>query len=98
MRMVFKIFVHTRLVIWKIAVRNLFLKNASNSGNGNINLYDTAYYEYRKYHLEAKDPSDLEETLLSAVKDIVSQSGEFTAPVVSVTKTTSGTKVYMAFF
>ena len=77
---------------------NLFLINTSNNGNGSTNLYDTVHEEYGKYHFEANDPNDLAGTLLLAVKDIISQTSSFTAPVVPVTRTTSGNRIYMAFF
>jgi type IV pilus assembly protein PilY1 len=77
---------------------NLFLKNTSSNGNGNLNLYDTSHEEYGKYHYEAEDPDQLASALLSAVNDILSATSSFTAPVVPVTRTTSGNRIYMAFF
>jgi type IV pilus assembly protein PilY1 len=77
---------------------NLFLTNTSNNGNGNVNLYDTSHEEYGKYHYEAEDPDTLASALLSAVNDILSATSSFTAPVVPVTRTTSGNRIYMAFF
>jgi type IV pilus assembly protein PilY1 len=77
---------------------NLFLKNTSNNGNGNVNLYDTSHEEYAKYHYEAEDPDALAAALLAAVNDILSATSSFTAPVVPVTRTTSGNRIYMAFF
>jgi hypothetical protein len=77
---------------------NLFLKNSSNNGNGNFNLYDTGHEEYGKYHFEAQDPDELSSVLLAAIKDILSATSSFTAPVVPVTRTTSGNRIYMAFF
>jgi type IV pilus assembly protein PilY1 len=77
---------------------NLFLKNTSNNGNGNFNLYDTSHEEYGKYHYEAQKPDALSSALLAAVKDILSATSSFTAPVVPVTRTTSGNRIYMAFF
>ena len=77
---------------------NLFLKNTSNNGNGNLNLYDTTHEEYGKYHFEAQDPDELSSVLLAAIKDILSATSSFTAPVVPVTRTTSGNRIYMAFF
>jgi type IV pilus assembly protein PilY1 len=77
---------------------NLFLKNTSNNGNGNVNLYDTSHEEYGKYHYEAEDPDMLASALLAAVNDILSATSSFTAPVVPVTRTTSGNRIYMAFF
>jgi hypothetical protein len=79
-------------------VGNLFLINTSNNGNGNINLYDTSHKEYGKYHYVAEDPYKLSSALLSAVNDILSATSSFTAPVVPVTRTTSGNRIYMAFF
>ncbi|UCG07705.1 MAG: hypothetical protein JSV83_03380, partial [Desulfobacterales bacterium] len=77
---------------------NLFLINTSNNGNGNVNLYDTSHEEYAKYHYEAEDPDALAPALLAAVNDILSATSSFTAPVVPVTRTTSGNRIYMAFF
>jgi hypothetical protein len=80
------------------AVANLFLINSSNNGNGNLNLYDTSHEEYAKYHYEAQNPNELAARLLAAVNDILSATSSFTAPVVPVTRTTSGNRMYMAFF
>ena len=77
---------------------NLFLINTSNNGNGNVNLYDTTDSDYGKYHFTADSPDDLSEQLLAAVNDILSKTTFFTAPVVPVTRTTSGNRIYMAFF
>ena len=77
---------------------NLFLINTSNNGNGNLNLYDTSHEEYAKFHYEAQDPDALAAALLAAVTDILSATSAFTAPVVPVTRTTSGNRIYMAFF
>ncbi|MGD8523332.1 MAG: PilC/PilY family type IV pilus protein [Desulfobacterales bacterium] len=77
---------------------NLFLINTSNNGNGNVNLYDTSDEEYGKYHYEAEDPDALAPALLAAVNDILAATSSFTAPVVPVTRTTSGNRIYMAFF
>jgi type IV pilus assembly protein PilY1 len=79
-------------------IGNLFLINTSNNGNGNLNLYDTNDPEYGKYHYEAEDPDQLSSTLLAAINDILSANSTFTAPVVPVTRTTSGNRIYMAFF
>jgi len=77
---------------------NLFLTNTSNNGNGNVNLYDTGDSEYGEYHFTADSPDNLSSTLLAAVNDILSRTSAFTAPVVPVTRTTSGNRIYMAFF
>jgi type IV pilus assembly protein PilY1 len=79
-------------------VGNLFLINSSNNGNGNLNLYDTGHKDYARYHYTAQDPDQLSSKLLAAVNDIISKTNSFTAPVVPVTRTTSGNKIYMAFF
>jgi type IV pilus assembly protein PilY1 len=79
-------------------VGNLFLINTSNNGNGNFNLYDTTHKDYGKYHYVAQNPDELAAKLLEAVNDIISQTNSFTAPVVPVTRTTSGNRIYMAFF
>lgn len=77
---------------------NLFLINTSNNGNGNVNLYDSSDSEYGEYHFTAESPDNLSSTLLAAVNDILSRTSAFTAPVVPVTRTTSGNRIYMAFF
>ena len=77
---------------------NLFLTNTSNNGNGNVNLYDTSHEEYGKFHYTAQNPHALSSVLLAAIKDILSATSSFTAPVVPVTRTTSGNRIYMAFF
>ena len=77
---------------------NRFLINTSNNGNGNKNLYDTTDENYGKYHFTADSPEALSEQLLEAVNDILSRTNTFTAPVVPVTRTTSGNRIYMAFF
>ena len=77
---------------------NLFLINTSNNGNGNKNLYDTSDEDYGKYHFTAQSPDALSEQLLAAVNSILSKTSTFMAPVVPVTRTTSGDKIYMAFF
>jgi len=80
------------------AASNLFLINTSNNGNGNQNLYDTAHPDYGKYHFTAESPDDLTSVLLEAVNTILSQNMTYTSPVVPVTKTMSGNKIYLAFF
>jgi Tfp pilus tip-associated adhesin PilY1 len=77
---------------------NAYLTNASNNGNGNLNLYNTSDKEYGKYHFEAENPDKLAEVLLDAINAILSKTSSFTAPVVPVTKTTSGDRIYLAFF
>jgi type IV pilus assembly protein PilY1 len=70
----------------------------SNNGNGKKNLYDSTDIYYGKYHFVAEDPDQLAPAILAAVMDIISQTNSFTAPVVPVTRTTSGNRIYMAFF
>jgi len=77
---------------------DLFLINTSNNGNGNKNLYDTSDEDYGKYHYRADSPEALSTQLLAAVTGILSRTSTFMAPVVPVTRTTSGDKIYMAFF
>ncbi len=79
-------------------VSKRFLINTSNNGNGNTNLYDQSDEEYGKYHYSAESPDDLAAQLMAAVNAIVSKTSTFTAPVVPVTRTTSGDKIYLAFF
>ena len=77
---------------------NLFLINTSNNGNGKKNLYDTSDEDYGKYHFTAQSPDALSSQLLAAVNSILSKTSTFMAPVVPVTRTTSGNRIYMAFF
>jgi Tfp pilus tip-associated adhesin PilY1 len=75
-----------------------FLINTSNNGNGNPNLTQSTHPEYGKYHFEAKTAAGLSQAILDAVNSILSKPATFVAPVVPVTRTTSGDKIYMAFF
>jgi Tfp pilus tip-associated adhesin PilY1 len=76
----------------------LFLINTSNNGNGNPNLTASTDPEYGKYHFEAGSADGLSQAVLDAFNSIISRTSSFTAPVVPVTRTTSGNKIYMAFF
>ena len=76
----------------------LLLINTSNNGNGNTNLSNSADPEYGKYHFDATSANGLSQAILDAVNSIISRTSSFTAPVVPVTRTTSGNKIYMAFF
>jgi len=76
----------------------LLLINTSNNGNGNPNLTNSADAEYGKYHFEAESADGLSQAIMDAVNSIISRTSSFTAPVVPVTRTTSGNKIYMAFF
>jgi type IV pilus assembly protein PilY1 len=77
---------------------NAFLINTSNNGNGNFGLYDENDEEYGKYHREANDPNELAKKMLEAINAIISRTTVFTAPVVPVTRTTSGNSIYLALF
>ncbi|MDH4321052.1 MAG: PilC/PilY family type IV pilus protein [Desulfobulbaceae bacterium] len=77
---------------------NAFLTNASNNGNGNLNLYDVHHPEYGKYHFEVQDPGQLADKLEDAIASILERTNAFAAPVVPVTRTTSGDRLYMSFF
>ena len=77
---------------------NLFLINTSNNGNGYQKLYDTNDSHYGKFHFEAESPDGLATAILNAVNSILSRTSTFTAPVVPVTRTTSGNRIYMALF
>ncbi|MFW9997893.1 MAG: pilus assembly protein [Candidatus Odinarchaeota archaeon] len=79
-------------------VGNLFLTNTSNNGNGKKNLYDSSDEDYGKYHFTAQSPDTLSAQLLAAVNSILSKTSTFMAPVVPVTRTFSGDRIYMAFF
>jgi type IV pilus assembly protein PilY1 len=76
----------------------VFLVNTSNNGNGKFNLSNSADPEYGKFHFEAESADGLSQAILNAVNSIISRTSSFTAPVVPVTRTTSGNKIYMAFF
>jgi type IV pilus assembly protein PilY1 len=76
----------------------LLMINTSNNGNGNTNLANSADPEYGKYHFDATSADGLSQAILDAVNSIISRTSSFTAPVVPVTRTTSGNKIYMAFF
>jgi len=76
----------------------VFLINTSNNGHGYANLNDSSHPEYGKYHYEAQTPQGLSQAILDAVNSILSKPTTFVAPVVPVTRTTSGDKIYMAFF
>ena len=80
------------------AESRVFLINTSNNGNGNPNLTNSSHPEYDKYHFEAETAAGLSQALLDAVNAIISKPATFVAPVVPVTRTTSGDKIYMAFF
>ena len=80
------------------AENRMFLINTSNNGNGNPNLTNSSHPEYGKYHFEAKTAAGLSQAILDAVNGILSRPATFVAPVVPVTRTTSGDKIYMAFF
>ncbi|MDM8556260.1 PilC/PilY family type IV pilus protein [Desulfococcaceae bacterium HSG7] len=76
----------------------LFLINTSNNGNGHPNLYDPNDPEYGKYHFEAQSPEGLADAIMKAINDILNRASSFTAPVVPVTRTTSGDRIYLSFF
>jgi Tfp pilus tip-associated adhesin PilY1 len=76
----------------------LLLINTSNNGNGKTNLTNSAHPDYGKYHFDATSADGLSQAILDAVNSIISRTSSFTAPVVPVTRTTSGDKIYMAFF
>jgi Tfp pilus tip-associated adhesin PilY1 len=76
----------------------VFLINTSNNGNGKPNLTNSADPDYGKYHFEAASADGLSQAIMDAVNNIISRTSSFTAPVVPVTRTTSGNKIYMAFF
>jgi Tfp pilus tip-associated adhesin PilY1 len=80
------------------AESRIFLINTSNNGNGYPNLTDSTHPEYGKYHFEAKTADGLSQAILDAFYAILSRPATFVAPVVPVTRTTSGDKIYMAFF
>ena len=77
---------------------NLFLTNTSNNGNGHKNLYDTTDSKYGDYHFTADSAEDLSTAILAAVNSILTGNTTFTAPVVPVTRTLSGNKIYLALF
>jgi type IV pilus assembly protein PilY1 len=76
----------------------VFLINTSNNGNGKTSLSNSADPDYGKFHFDAESADGLSAAVLDAVNSIISRTSSFTAPVVPVTRTTSGNKIYMAFF
>jgi Tfp pilus tip-associated adhesin PilY1 len=80
------------------AESRMLLINTSNNGNGITNLTDSTHPDYGKYHFEAQSADGLSQAILDAVNAILSRPSTFVAPVVPVTRTTSGDKIYMAFF
>ena len=79
-------------------ISNLFLINTSNNGNGFTNLYDTNDPDYAKYHYEASSPEALISAMNDAITSILERTTVFAAPVVPVSRTTSGNRIYMSFF
>jgi type IV pilus assembly protein PilY1 len=79
-------------------ISNRFLINTSNNGNGYKNLYNTNDPNYGKYHFEATSPGDLAQSLTEAISSILERTNSFTAPVVPVSRTVSGNRLYMSFF
>ncbi len=77
---------------------NLYLTNTSNNGNGHQNLYDTTDSDYGDYHFTADSASELSEAIQNAVNAIISSTSTFTAPVVPVTRTLSGNRIYLSLF
>lgn len=77
---------------------DLFLLNTSNNGNGQTNLYDTTDENYGKYHFTADSAAGLSNAILAAVNAILTNTSTFTAPVVPVTRTLSGNRIYLALF
>ena len=77
---------------------NFYLINTSNNGNGKFNFYDTTKSDYGKYHFTADSAGGLSAAILAAVNAILTQTSTFTAPVVPVTRTTSGNRIYLALF
>ena len=77
---------------------NAYLTNTSNNGNGHKNLYDTTNSNYGDYHFTADSAEELSTAILAAVNSILTGTSTFTAPVVPVTRTMSGNKIYLALF
>ncbi|SMC47559.1 type IV pilus assembly protein PilY1 [Desulfocicer vacuolatum DSM 3385] len=77
---------------------NAYLTNTSNNGNGHKSLYDTTNSNYGDYHFTADSAEDLSSAILNAVNSILTGNSTFTAPVVPVTRTLSGNKIYLALF
>lgn len=75
-----------------------FLINTSNNGNNNTNLHDSTDPEYGKYHFEAASPDGLAQAIMDALNAILEKTNAFSAPVVPITRTTSGNRLYMSFF
>ncbi len=79
-------------------VSNLLLINTANNGNGFFNLYNTADENYGKYYYDASTEDKLVDALTDAINSILERTTVFAAPVVPVTRTTSGDRIYMSFF
>ncbi|MDY7036248.1 MAG: PilC/PilY family type IV pilus protein, partial [Thermodesulfobacteriota bacterium] len=77
---------------------NLFLKNTSNNGNGNINLYDTTDPEYGKYHFEAQSPEALSARLMAAIDGILKRAASGTAVAVLATAGEGEGNLVQAYF
>ncbi|MBE0595780.1 MAG: hypothetical protein IH614_00765 [Desulfuromonadales bacterium] len=77
---------------------NAFLANTSNKGNGYEGIYDQRDRDTFKYHFEAEEPEGISDAIIAALKNILERTATFTAPVVPVTRTTSGDLIYLAFF
>ena len=75
-----------------------YLINTSNNGNGNLNLYDTSHPDYGKYHFSASSSEGLAAALLDALNAILGNANTYTAPVVPITRTSSGNHIYLSFF
>lgn len=73
-----------------------FLINTSNNGNNLTNLDYSSDPE--KYHFDATTPEALATALMEAINSILQRTNTFTAPVVPVTRTTSGDRIYLSFF
>ncbi len=79
-------------------VNDLFLINTSNNGNGFTNLYNINDPDYGRYHTTASSPDELVDALSKAINSILERTTVFAAPVVPVTRTTSGDRIYLSFF
>jgi type IV pilus assembly protein PilY1 len=75
-----------------------YLINTSNNGNGREGLTNSSDPDYGKWHYDADKPEELSTRLWEAISSILNRTNTFTAPVVPVTRTTSGNTIYMAFF
>lgn len=73
---------------------NAYLENTSNNGNG----IDSLGIESGKYHYATTDMATLAADISEAIHSMFGRTNIFVAPVVPVTETKHGARVYLSFF